>query len=79
MQKKSEKKGLTFNYKKVEYMGVNKRNSSIWKLRIVDIKIKEVQNIKYLGSVLTEVRKHATKIQRHTGIINDTLQKLNNV
>lgn len=40
------------------------------------MKIKQVQKVKYLGSILTEDMKCDTEIRKHIGITKDVLQKL---
>lgn len=45
-------------------------------IQIGDIKIKQVQHLKYLGSVLIGEAKCSSDIRRHTGISHDAFQNL---
>lgn len=49
---KRVKKGITVNWQKTEFIIV-KRKSSKCELRNVDVNIKQIQQFKYLASVLT--------------------------
>lgn len=59
-----KKEGLTINTK-MEYIVVSERGSPRWELYIGDIKMKQLQKVRYMGSVVTANRKCETEIQNH--------------
>ena len=56
-------------------MVVSEIGSPMCKLKIGDIKFKQVKKFSYLGSMLTEDGKCDTEIQRRIGIAKDAFQK----
>lgn len=52
-----KQKGLTINYKEMEYMVVRKRDNTKYDLHTGDFSTKQVQKFNYLDSVISNVRK----------------------
>ena len=72
-----ESKGLSINHKKTKYMVISKSETPPTRtLKLGDIKIEQVDNFNYLGSVVTSNGRCKNEIRRRISLAKEAFKKM---